>query len=83
MQAITHHPYPTDASDEEWASVVAGRLYRRRAERGERPAFLRRGAAGGDSPRNRDAAKAVLRHASAHQRLEGHAGDAILENLIG
>ncbi|SFX73100.1 hypothetical protein SAMN04244547_02565 [Azotobacter vinelandii] len=34
-------------------------------------------------PRNRDAAKAVLRHASAHQRLEGHAGDAILENLIG
>ncbi|QQE90960.1 hypothetical protein GKQ51_16855 [Azotobacter chroococcum] len=34
-------------------------------------------------PRNRDEAKAVLRHATAHQRLEGATGDAILENLIG
>lgn len=34
-------------------------------------------------PRNRDEAKAVLRHVTAHQRLDGAKGDAILENLIG
>jgi hypothetical protein len=34
-------------------------------------------------PRNRDEAKAVLRHVNAHHYLDGAKGDAILENLIG
>ncbi|MDV7210482.1 hypothetical protein [Azotobacter beijerinckii] len=34
-------------------------------------------------PRNRDEAKAVLRHANIRDLLNGAKGDAILENLIG